>query len=162
VDPGALKALARHGDAIATARAFAERAHAHRVVLLVDRGDGRDPVLVDCAATAEVEITEGDEVHVISGMAIVPADPRPLPAVRPAPSSAITIDTETGELAAPIGTIEHLADCVLALASAFGGRTVATAQFATRDPELPITIAAREGEPPVLAAGDQEFLLPRF
>jgi hypothetical protein len=152
-------ALARHGDAVATARAFAERAQAHRVVLLLDGGDG-EPVLIDCGATAEVEITEAGQVHVISGMAVVPATPRPLPAVRPAPASAITVDPESGELAAPLGTIQHLADSVLALACAFGGRTVATAQFPTRDPELPITIAAREGEPPVLAAGDQEFLLP--
>jgi hypothetical protein len=49
---------------------------------------------------------------------------------------------------------------VLALARAFGGRSVATADFATRDPELPLTIAAREGEPLVLAAGDRRFLLP--
>jgi hypothetical protein len=49
---------------------------------------------------------------------------------------------------------------VLGLAAAFGGRSVATADFATRDPELPITIAAREGEPLVLAAGDRRFVLP--
>ena len=31
---------ARHGEAIATARAFQERSGAQRVVLLLDRGDG--------------------------------------------------------------------------------------------------------------------------
>ncbi len=48
----------------------------------------------------------------------------------------------------------------LGVAAAFGGRSVATADFATRDPEMPITIAAREGEPLVLAAGDRRFVLP--
>ena len=48
----------------------------------------------------------------------------------------------------------HLASTTLALAAAFGGLTVATAEFATDDPELPITFAARQGEPVVLAAGD--------
>ena len=38
--PAALIALARHGEAIATARAFQERSGAQRVVLLLDRGDG--------------------------------------------------------------------------------------------------------------------------
>jgi hypothetical protein len=37
---------------------------------------------------------------------------------------------------------------------------VATVDFPTRDPELPLTIAAREGEPIVLAIGDRQFLLP--
>jgi hypothetical protein len=56
--------------------------------------------------------------------------------------------------------VAHLARAVLALAALFGGRSVATADFATRNPELPITIAAREGEPLVLAAGDRRFVLP--
>ena len=56
--------------------------------------------------------------------------------------------------------IANLAQAVLGLATAFGGRSVATADFATRDPRLPITIAAREGEPLVLAAGDRRFVLP--
>jgi hypothetical protein len=32
--------------------------------------------------------------------------------------------------------------------------------FPTRDPSLPVTIAAREGEPLVVAAGDRRFELP--
>ena len=75
------------------------------------------------------------------------------------PRRAITIDVESGELHAPLGTVEHLADSVLALARAFGGLTVATAEFATSDPDLPITLAAREGEPVVLGAGDAQYEL---
>ena len=48
---------------------------------------------------------------------------------------------------------------VLALARAFGGLTVATAEFATSDPDLPITFAARDGEPVVLGAGDAQYEL---
>ena len=43
---------------------------------------------------------------------------------------------------------------------AFGGRSVATATFATRDPALPLTVAAREGEPIVLDIGGRQFALP--
>jgi hypothetical protein len=151
-------ALARHGDAIATLRTFAERSGALRAVLLIDLGDD-EALLVDCADTGEVEITERDSTTLIPASALVPAPPRPLPAVRPAPATAISIDVESGEIAAPIGTIEHLADVTLALARAFGGRSVATAEFATRDPELPITFAARDGEPIVIAAGDEQYQL---
>jgi glycyl-tRNA synthetase beta chain len=59
-----------------------------------------------------------------------------------------------------LGAVAALARAVLGLAQAFGGRSVATADFATREPELPLTIAAREGEPLVVAAGDRRFELP--
>ncbi|HEX6023339.1 MAG TPA: hypothetical protein VFZ00_15190 [Solirubrobacter sp.] len=142
--------------AIATARAFLERSGAHRVVLLIDRGDGT-AAMVD-ATHDGTEITEDDE------RVVVPADepqgpPKPLPEIRPTPPTALSIDLESGELHAPIGTVQHLADSVLALAEAFGGLTVATAEFATSDPRLPITFAAREGEPVILGAGDAQYEL---
>ena len=80
--------------------------------------------------------------------------------LRPAPASSLSVDPASGELGAPLGAVANLAAGVLGLARAFGGRTVATADFATRDPALPITIAAREGEPVLLAAGDGRFVLP--
>jgi hypothetical protein len=142
--------------AIATARAFLERSGAHRVVLLLDRGDGA-ATMVDATHDA-TEITEDNE------SVVIPADkpqgpPKSLPDIRPTPASAIWIDVESGELHAPLGSIEHLADSVLALARAFGGLTVATAEFPTSDPDLPITLAAREGEPVVLGAGDAQYEL---
>jgi len=86
------------------------------------------------------------------------AAPKPLPSIRATPHTAIRFDYATGEVSAPLGAIEHLADSVKALAGSFGGRTVATAEFPTRD--FPITIAAREGEPAILSAGDEEYELP--
>jgi hypothetical protein len=159
MDPRALQALARHAEAVATARSFAVRAGAERVVLLLDRGDA-DAVMVDCAKGGAVELTVGDDSYNVPASAAVPAPARPLPDVRTAPASAMAVDLDRGELSAPVGAIGHLGDSVLALARAFGGRTVATAEFATREPDRPITLAAREGEPLVLAVGDREFLLP--
>jgi hypothetical protein len=137
--------------AIATAREFQCRAQATRVVILLDRDD-REPVVVDCDPLLTT-LTEGDTVTDVQ--ASVP--PKPLPEIRPAPASAISLDAITGELAAPIGTIEHLALSVKALAHAFGGLTVATAEFPTRD--IPITFAARDGEPVVLQAADEQYEL---
>jgi hypothetical protein len=161
VDPATLQALARHGEAVATARAFAQHTHATRVVVLIDRGDDAPALMVDVDPEGDTEVTDEDELASIPSGALVPADPRPIDAELPhVPATAITIDPETGELSAPIGAIERLAHAVTALAHAFGGRSVATAEFATRDHELPITIAAREGEPPLLSAAGEQFELP--
>ena len=151
--------LARHAEAVATVRAFAERSGALRVVLLVDVGDGAAATMLDCSDGA-LELTDAEGAWKIPAGESVDARPRPLPDLRPPPPTALAIDPESGELEAPLGAVTNLGRAVLGLASAFGGRSVATADFATRDPALPITIAAREGEPLVLAAGDRRFVLP--
>lgn len=159
-DPGALKALALHAEALATVREFAERADALRVVLLVDNGPSDEPAMLDRTADGTVELTHAGSAWTVPPATPVPARPRDLPDIRPAPSSAVRADPDTGELAAPIGAIANLGEAVLGLARAFGGRSVASAEFGTHDPELPITIVAREGEPLLLAVGDGRFELP--
>ena len=159
-NPAALKAIARHADAIATVRAFAARSEALRVVLLVDLGDEESPAMLDAEAGGAIELTAEGEPHTVPAEMPIPAPPRTLPDIRPAPSSAMRADPITGELAAPIGAIANLGHAVLGLARAFGGRSVATAEFATQDPDLPMTIVAREGEPLLLAVGDGRFELP--
>ena len=145
-------------SAVATARAFTVAAEAQTTVLLLDR-PGREPTMVEVDEWLDAEITEDDEVTRVPSSAVVTQPAKPLPEIRPTPSSAISIDLQTGELAAPLGAIAHLADAVLALATAFGGRAVASVEFATSDPETPITFAARAGERVVLAAGDEQFEL---
>jgi hypothetical protein len=159
-DPSALEALARHAEALATVREFAERSNAERVVLLVDHGDDEDTAMLECTPDGTVELTEGESSWTFPASAPVPARARPLPDIRPAPSSAMRADPETGELVAPIGAVANLSESVLGLARAFGGRSVASADFATHDPALPMTIVAREGEPLLLAIGDGRFELP--
>ena len=153
-------ALARHAEAVATVRAFARQAGALRVVLLVDSGDGSAATMLDCGADGALELAENESRWSVPAGTPVAAPARPLPELRPPPASALTIDADSGEIEAPLGVVTNLARAVLGLATAFGGRSVATADFATRDPEMPITIAAREGEPLVLAAGDRRFVLP--
>jgi hypothetical protein len=153
-------ALERHAQAAATVRAFSERSRAERVVLLVDLGDERAPAMLDCAPGGELELTDEGELWRVPADVDPGAEPRPLPDLRPPPATALALDPDTGELEAPLGAVANLAGGVLALARAFGGRSVATADFATRDPGTPLTIAAREGEPIVVAAGDHRFELP--
>jgi hypothetical protein len=154
------EALARHAEAVATVRAFAERSGAERVVLLVDPGDGTTATMLDCMRGGMLELTDGDTTWQVPAAARVDVPPRAFPDLRPPPPTALAVDPDTGELEAPLGVIDNLGQAVLGLAAAFGGRSVATADFATRDPRLPITIAAREGEPLVLAAGNRRFVLP--
>jgi hypothetical protein len=147
-------------EAVATVRAFVFAAGADRVVLLLDRGEDRPATMVDAGPDGSLEITEDGETLGVAAQTPPGAAPRELPELRPAPSSAVAIDPETGELEAPLGVISNLARGVLALATAFGGRSVAAVDFPTRDPDSPMTIAAREGEPLVVAAGDRRFELP--
>jgi hypothetical protein len=154
------EALTRHAEAVATVRAFAQRAGAERVVLLVDPGDGSTAAMLDCTADGALELTDDGQSWHVPATTPVPATPRAFPDLRPPPPTALAIDPDDGELEAPLGVIANLGEAVLGLAAAFGGRSVATADFATRDPQLPLTIAAREGEPLVLAAGDRRFVLP--
>ena len=86
-------------------------------------------------------------------------EPHELPELRAVPASALHVDLEEGAIHAPVGAIDHLAEGVLALASAFGGLSVATADFATADPEVTLTLAAREGEPVIAAVGEAQFVL---
>jgi hypothetical protein len=152
-------ALERHGEAVATVRAFSARSGAQRVVLLLDRGE-REPAMLECMPGGAVELTDGGRTWRVPAEAEADAAPRPLPELRPAPASSVHLDADTGELEAPLGAIANLARGVLALASTFGGRSVATAEFATRGPGVELTIAARDGEPIVFAVGDRRFVLP--
>jgi hypothetical protein len=150
--------MSRFAVALATLQDFAERTGADRVVALLDQGDAAPPVLVERLEDGALQVTEdADPVAEAPGADIAPLV---LGDLRPVPASAISADLETGELAAPIGSVQLLADSVLALARAFGGRSVATATFATRDAAMPLTIAAREGDPIVLDIGGRQFALP--
>jgi hypothetical protein len=150
--------MSRFAVALATLQDFAQRSGAARVVALLDQGDDAPPVLVERLEDGALQVTEDAYPETVT----LGPEVRPLTLedLRPVPASALSADLETGELAAPIGSVQLLAESVLALARAFGGRSVATATFATRDPELPLTVAAREGEPIVLDIGGRQFALP--
>ena len=158
--PDTAAVLARHASALATVRDFGRRARAERVVLLVDLGAGGAAAMIEWRPGAALELTEGETTWAIPDESAGAVPPLALAAMRPAPASAVHVDETSGEIAAPIGTVEHLADAVVDLARAFGGRSVATADFATDDPDQPLTIAGRPGEPVVVAIGDTQFELP--
>jgi hypothetical protein len=144
--------------ALATLEDFAVRTGADRVVALLDRGEDAPPVLVERLEDGALQVTE--DADPVAAAPDPDAVPLALGDLRPVPATAMSADPETGELAAPIGSVQMMADAVLVLARVFGGRSVATATFPTRDPDLPLTVAAREGEPIVLDIGGRQFALP--
>jgi hypothetical protein len=139
----------------ATLRDFVARAGAVRGVALLDRG-AEAPVVVDCDASGALEVEEAGEVRELW----VGPDAATLaqPHVHALP--AMEVDPASGEVVGTIGGLQHLATAVGELAAALGGRTVATVQFATSDPEAPLAVSARTGEPPVFALGEETFALP--
>jgi hypothetical protein len=144
--------------ALATARAFQRASGALRVVLILD-DEPEAPTMIEVDEFLDAEITQGEQVTEVPHDPEATDAPHPLPDVSALPPSALAVDLETGQLTAPPGAIEQLANAVLALAAAFGGRTVASVEFASSDPELPVTLAARVGEPVVLAVGEEQLEL---
>ena len=157
-DPAAVPA--RHAVALATVRDFGHRAQAERVVALVDAGDGEHAAMIEWQPGMPLELTEDETTWAVPDDAAGAVPPRAPSAIRPAPATAVRGGEITGEIAAPLGGVEHLADAVLDLARAFGGRSVATAEFPTADPGVPLVLAARPGDPVLVAIGDTQFELP--
>ena len=153
-------ALGRHAVALASVREVAARAGATRVVLLLDEGEQVDATMVEWAEGGTFELTENGVTEPVDPAALAGVAPAVAPDVRPLPPTALTVDPDTGELAAPLGALAGVAGAVVALAAAFGGRSVATAEFATRDPERPLALAARAGEPVVAQLGGETFAFP--
>lgn len=151
--------IARHGRAIATVCAFSEGSGAERVAVVLDPGGGAESVLLECVTGLPLEVTAGAATYLVPAEATAGIAPFDLDIPRAPPGTAMELDLEAQRVLAPVGAVSALADGVLALAQALGGRTVVAADFATSDAERPLTIAARDGEGVVLAAGDQQFEL---
>jgi len=141
----------------ATLRAFVHEAGALEVTLLLDQGAEMPPLVVECPAVGPLLLAEGEQVVQLDADRLA-AEPLPLPAVRALPP--FEVDAVREQITAPLGGVEHQARAVRELAEAFPGRSVLSVRFATTDIETPLTIAARTGDPVVLALGEETFELP--
>jgi hypothetical protein len=135
----------------ATLAGFLAASGARSAMAVLDTDEG--PVLVECDATDGAFVTEGEEAR-----PAMPAAPLPLPHLHS--FELIEVDASRAEITAPMGAVAHLAGATAELARTLGGRSVLTAEFATTDPVTPLTIAARPGEPIVLALGEEQFAMP--
>ena len=122
-------------QAVGLAREFLHRSGALRVGLLVDRGDDREPAVVECARLAPITVTEDGEREELAHGAQLATPVPPLPEVRQIPG--IQADAVAGTVAAPPGGIEMLGRALRDIAALLGGRSIAAADFETIDPEHP-------------------------
>ena len=143
---------------VVTLRQFVHGAGALEATLLLDQGVELPVLAVECPAVGPVLLAEGEEVVQLDAD-LLAAEPLPLPEVKALPP--FEVDAVRAEITSPLGGVEHHARAVRELAGAFPGRSVLSATFATTDVETPLTIAARTGDPLVLALGEEEqFEMP--
>ncbi|MGI8580332.1 MAG: hypothetical protein ACR2K9_07285 [Solirubrobacteraceae bacterium] len=145
------------GAYVATLRALLEGAGALRAVALVDRGEAA-PLVVDVSADGVVELVDGERTIALAEDAYSDDAPIPgLPPLREHPP--MEIDADEGTVSGPLGALDHMARGIRDAAALFPGRTVLTVGFETSDPGTPMFLAAREGEPMVVALGERQFEL---
>ena len=137
----------------ATLRAFLAASGGERASALVDRGDG-GAFLVECATGGAAQLTEDGRTRPL----LAGAEPLPLPHVHS--FGPLAVNARDAEVTAPMGAVAHLAAAVRELAGRLGGRSVVTAAWETTDPEAPVGVSARAGDPIVLALGEEPFPMP--
>lgn len=152
-------ALARYERALATVRDFGERSLALSVTLVLDAGDGVTDAMIEWETGENPVLTAGEQAYLVTDELLEGVLPIPVKPPAPVLPESMHAHPERDEVMAPLGALANLGLAVLELARTFGGRTVATADFATADGS-PITIAAREGEPLLLGIGDAQYELP--
>jgi hypothetical protein len=158
VTPPAEEAREQIAQIAVTLRRFVHAAGALEATLLLDQGADLPVLVAECPAVGPVLLAEGEEVVQLDVDRLV-AEPLPLPDVKALPP--FEVDAVRAEITSPLGGVEHHARAVRAAAELFPGRSVLSVAFATTDVETRLTIAARTGDPLVLALGeDEQFELP--
>lgn len=137
-----------------TLRTFVHASGALEATLLLDQGAEAPPLAVECPAVGPVLMAEGEEVVQLDADRLA-AQPLPLPEVRELPP--FEVDAVRAEITGPLGGVEHQARAVRETVELFPGRSVLSVTFATTDAETPLTIAARSGDPLVLALAEEQF-----
>jgi hypothetical protein len=143
--------------AVVALREFLHRTGAVEVQGVVDRPDA-EPALITMGRLTPVEVTEGDRtVHLPHGVQL----DAPVPSFRDLPQlPPFELKPGEGVVTGPLGAVQSLAEGVGDLAAALGGHSVALAFYATTDADVPLGIAGRVGEPPILTIGEEQFTLP--
>lgn len=147
---------------VALLRELLHVASAIRATAVVPGDGDEEPAVVDVARLAPIEVARGEQVvHLphAGGLDGVPV-PR-LFAFKDLP--IFDADPGTGDVAAPIGGVEHRAVGVAETAALLPAGTVLQVAWDTLRPDVPFSItaqAADAGEPIVLGIGEEVFPMP--
>lgn len=117
--------------------------------------DGVVPAIVECERLRPIVIHGPAGPHELPHDAASDVVLPELPFMRQLP--AFEVDGADGRVAGALGGLEMLGRAVRDLAALLPGRSVVAADFETDDPDTPLGIAGRGGEPLVILLGEHEF-----
>lgn len=138
-------------------RNFVHASGALRAQALIPLGSG-EPAVVSCVRLGPLEVVIGERSVELPHDVEIEADAPDLGGLRPLPP--FTVDAERGEVAGVIGGVDMLRDAVLRVAQAIGGGAVVVAELESTNPDEPLVLSARAGEPLLVTIGEESFELP--
>ena len=141
--------------ACAALRSFVHRSGALRAQALVP---GDPPAVVSCVRLGPLEIEMGDRVVELPHDVELDAPEPDLGELRPLPP--FEVSAERGEVAGMIGGLELVAESVLKLAGAIGGGAAVVVELESTNPDVPLVVSGRAGEPVLVTLEDESFELP--
>lgn len=140
--------------AIALARELLHGSGALRTTIAVDAAA---PVIVECERLRAIVVHDGAGRRELPHDAAADLALPQLPFMHRLPP--FDVDAAAGSVAGALGGLEMLGRAVSSLASLLPGASVVAADYETNDPDAPLGIAARAGEPLVVLLGEHEFAL---
>lgn len=141
---------------VETLRCFLHDSGAVRAVAVIDSAD--EPAIVDVARLAPIEVTTNAGMVHLPHAIELDAEAILSPRVHQLPP--FDVDVEAATVIGTMGGVDMIADALKQLAAAFGGDSVAMAQFPTSTNDVQLTISARIDEPVIVAIGEDQFELP--
>ncbi|MCK9247914.1 MAG: hypothetical protein M0P31_02915 [Solirubrobacteraceae bacterium] len=148
---------------VALLRELLHAARATQAIAVVAAGpddpDG-EPATVDVERLAPVEVTIGPHVMHLPHAIELDVEVPPLPEFQALPP--FDADPETGDVAAPLGGVEHYAREAQRAAALLGPADVLQLRWDTTRPQTPFSVTVRGdgGEPVVLGVGEETFPMP--
>jgi hypothetical protein len=154
-DPPPAGAAEARDRAIALGRELLHGCGALRVSIALD---AQPPAIVECTRLRPVVIyEEGAEPVTLAHDAAGDVELPELPFMHQVPP--FEVDAGSGTVAGALGGLEMLGRAVRDVAALLPGASVVAAEFETTDPEAPLGLAGRPGEPVVVLAGELELEL---
>lgn len=144
-------------DVVVLLREVLHVSRANRAIAVVEGAPGEGPATVDVERLMPIEVTLEDRVlHLPHAIALEPAPPR-LPEFKDLPM--FDVDQESGEVAAPLGGVEHYAIRTRETAALLGVRDVLQLRWDTTTPQVAFSVTVRgdASEPIVLGVGEEAF-----
>jgi hypothetical protein len=140
--------------AVALARELLHGTAALTVSIALDRDE---PALIECSRLRGILVRETGRERELPHDAAAEVDLPDLPLMRRLPP--MDADPVTGEVTGVIGGLDMLVEALRAFAGLLPGASVVAADYETNDPDVPLGLAARSGEPVVALLGEHEFEL---